>query len=428
MQGIAQKDGKNGGRRFTGAQSVVVAGGRHGNAQQRRVFVHCGDHRRQRQQIGQIAGRVAAPVQQVSSGIGHQRPVIMLAAAVHSGKGLFRQKAHHAVLLRNALHQLHRQLVVVGGNIGGGKKGRQLMLGGRYLVVLGLCHYAQLPQLLVQLLHIGADTGLDGTEVMVVQLLPLGRHRTEEGSSRIAQVTAPLIQLLGDQKIFLLRAYGGGYGGHVLPAHCVQKAHRLAVQSVHTAQQRGFLIQCFAGIAAKGGGDIQAVIFDKSGTGGVPCRIAARLKGGTQSAAGEAAGVGLALYQLAAGEFHDDAAARRGQKAVVLFSGDAGHWLEPVGKVGHAVIQRPRLHHIGDDIGNGGVQRLPAGDDLPQAAVGIVGQALLLHCVVKNKTAEQLRNIAHQNSLPCGEKLMLSPKNMFLILSRCIGEVNVIFR
>ena len=116
------------------------------------------------------------------------------------------------------------------------------------------------------------------------------------------------------------------------------------------------------------------------------------------------------------------------EKAVVLFSGDAGHRLEPVGKVGHAVIQRPRLHHIGDDIGNGGVQRLPAGDDLPQAAVGIVGQALLLHCVVKNKTAEQLRNIAHQNSLPCGEKLMLSPKNMFLILSRCIGEVNVIFR
>jgi len=55
-------------------------------------------------------------------------------------------------------------------------------------------------------------------------------------------------------------------------------------------------------------------------------------------------------------------------------------------------------------------------------------QALLLHRVIKDQTAEQLRNIAHQNSLPRGEKLTLFPKNMLPILSRCIGEVNVIFR
>ena len=55
-------------------------------------------------------------------------------------------------------------------------------------------------------------------------------------------------------------------------------------------------------------------------------------------------------------------------------------------------------------------------------------QALLLHRVIKDQTAEQLRDIAHQNSLPRGEKLTLFPKNMLPILSRCIGEVNVIFR
>ena len=55
-------------------------------------------------------------------------------------------------------------------------------------------------------------------------------------------------------------------------------------------------------------------------------------------------------------------------------------------------------------------------------------QALLLHRVIKDQAAEQLRNIAHQNSLPRGEKLTLFPKNMLPILSRCIGEVNVIFR
>ena len=55
-------------------------------------------------------------------------------------------------------------------------------------------------------------------------------------------------------------------------------------------------------------------------------------------------------------------------------------------------------------------------------------QALLLHRVIKDQAAEQLRNIAHQNSLPRGEKLTLFPKNMLPILSRYIGEVNVIFR
>ena len=49
----------------------------------------------------------------------------------------------------DALKKLHRELVVVGGDVDGIVEGRQLMLGGRDLVVLGLGHDAELPQLAV---------------------------------------------------------------------------------------------------------------------------------------------------------------------------------------------------------------------------------------------------------------------------------------
>ena len=98
------------------------------------------------------------------------------------------------------------------------------------------------------------------------------------------------------------------------------------------------------------------------------------------------------------------------EEAVVLFGGNAGHGLEPVGKVGHPVVQRPGLHHIGNDIGHIGGQRLPAGNDLPQAAVGIVGQALLLHRVIKDQAAEQLPEYCSSKFTPSRRKAHAFPK------------------
>ena len=82
------------------------------------------------------------------------------------------------------LHHLHGQLVVIRGNIGGGVNRRQLVLRGGDLVMLGLGQNAQLPQLVVQLVHKGRNAGLDGAEIMIVQLLPLGRLRAETGCGR----------------------------------------------------------------------------------------------------------------------------------------------------------------------------------------------------------------------------------------------------
>ena len=40
-----------------------------------------------------------------------------------------------------------------------------------------------------------------------------------------------------------------------------------------------------------------------------------------------------------------------GQKAVVLFSRDTGHGLEPMGEMGSALFHRPVLHGVCDDVG-----------------------------------------------------------------------------
>ena len=79
------------------------------------------------------------------------------------------------VLRSDLLHQLHGQQVVVDGDIGGVEDGGQLMLAGSDLVVLGLGRNTQLPQLFVQLLHERGNFGADDAEVVLFQLLTLGR-------------------------------------------------------------------------------------------------------------------------------------------------------------------------------------------------------------------------------------------------------------
>ena len=58
----------------------------------------------------------------------------------------------------------------------------QLMLGRGHLVVLGPGRHPQLPQFHVQILHISAHPLADGAEVMVLQLLALGRGSAEQGA------------------------------------------------------------------------------------------------------------------------------------------------------------------------------------------------------------------------------------------------------
>ena len=320
----------------------------------------------------------------------------MLAAAVDTGKGLFVEQAHQAVPGGHTLHDLHGQLVVVGGDIGGGVDGRQLMLGGGYLVVLRLGQDPQLPQLLVQLLHVGRHAGLDGAEVVVVQLLPLGGLGAEQRAAGIDQVAALVVHGPVDEEVLLLRSHGGGHALHIVVAEQLQDAQRLFVQRLHAPQQRRLFVQRLAAVGAEGRGDAEGLALDKGVAGGVPGRVAPCLEGGAQAAGGERGRVRLALDQLLAGELHQHPAIRGGgDEAVVLFGGDAGQRLEPVGEVCGAVFDCPVLHGRGDSVGHGGVELCPLLDGLLQGTIYLCRQAGLHDAAVKNQASEVFRYSQH---------------------------------
>ena len=120
----------------------------HAAAQHLLILVHALDEGRQKQQELCVLTGGASGLEEVLTGIRGQRPVVVLAAAVDPGKGLFVEQAHQIVAVGHFLQKLHGQLIVVAGAVGVGVHRGDLMLGGSYLIVLRLGQHAHLPQLL----------------------------------------------------------------------------------------------------------------------------------------------------------------------------------------------------------------------------------------------------------------------------------------
>ena len=391
---VAQEHGDDGRRGLVGAQAVVVARGGHGDAQQVLVLVDGLDDRAEEEQELRVLIRGGAGLEQVLSVVGGDGPVVVLARAVDAVEGLFVQQADHVVVRGDLLHDLHGELVVVGRDVRRGEDRGELVLRRGDLVVLGLGEDAEFPQLLVQLLHISGNAGLDRAEVVVLHLLPLGRHRAEQRAAGILQIGARIIILLVYEEILLLRADRRRDALGVLVAKQAQDTQRLLADRIHRTQQRGLFVQDFTGIGAERRRDAQGAVLDERIARGVPGGVAARLKGGAQSAGRERGGVRLALDQFLAGKFHDDVAALgRGDEAVVLFRRDAGHRLEPMGVVGRALGDRPVLHCIGNHVCDGRVERPAFINCLLKRLVDILGQTFLHHVFIENHAAEHLRDI-----------------------------------
>ena len=119
------------------------------------ILIHCCDGCQQEDQELNVLSRCFAGIQKVLAGIGDDRPVVVLAGAVDSVKRLLMQKACVVVLVRNLLHHLHGQLVVIHGDIGRLKNRCKLMLAGSNLVVLGLGGNALHPDRLLLLRRTG---------------------------------------------------------------------------------------------------------------------------------------------------------------------------------------------------------------------------------------------------------------------------------
>ncbi len=352
-----QENGYNCRRSFVSTQAVVIASAGNRYTQQILVFINSLDDGCQEGQKAQVFVRLLARIQQVEAFFGRQGPVVVLAAAVYAIKGFFMQQANQAMTQSNTLHEFHHQLVVVRSNVGGAENRSQLVLCRSNLVMLGLCQYAKLPQLVIQVLHEGENSLFDDTKVMVIQLLATRRFSAKQGTAGVNQVFTFFPHFFVNQEIFLFGTNGAVYADGVDTKDFQQLASCFA-GSVHGTQKRSLFIQHFAGVGAEGCRNAQAVIFNKSVGSGVPCSIAAGFKGSTQAAGREAGSIRLALDQFLAGKVHDYTAfSSRSNKAFMLFCGNTGHWLEPMGKVGAAVLQSPILHSISNNISNFKIQR-----------------------------------------------------------------------
>ena len=134
----AEIHGNDGGRRFLRAKAVVIARKGDRAAQKLLIFVNALYKRREEQQKrGVLAGGLAGR-KEVGPGVRRERPVDMLAGAVHARKRLFVQQTDHAVALCHLFHRLHDELVLVAGGVGVGIYGRHLVLRGGNLVVFRL--------------------------------------------------------------------------------------------------------------------------------------------------------------------------------------------------------------------------------------------------------------------------------------------------
>ena len=398
LQLIADEHGDDSRRRLVRAQTVIVACGCNRDAEQILILVNSLDNSGQEQDELGVLARVLARLKQVLAPIGGNGPVVVLAGAVYALERLLMQQAGEAMLLRDGTHDLHGQLVVVGRDVGGGEHRRHLVLARCNLVVLGLGEDAQLPQLLVELLHESSNARTECAEVVIIHFLTLRRHCTEQGAAGKDQVLALCVVLAVDQEIFLLRAYGGGYTLNIL-AEQLEDAARLCADGVHRAQQRRFLIEDLTGVGAECGRNVKGTILYKCVAGRVPCGVAACLEGCAQTAGRERRCVRFALDQLLAGELHHHmTVVGRRDERVVLFGGDAGHRLEPVRVMGCTLADRPVLHCRCNNSSNIGVDRGALAHGLLQLLVNVLGKTFFHHSVVKHHAAEQLGNIrnAHE--------------------------------
>ena len=162
------------------------------------------------------------------------------------------------------------------------------MLRRRHLIVLCLGRDPQLPQLLVQILHVRADALPDHTEVVILHLLSLRRRRPEQRASRKLQIRSLHIQIFIHQEILLFRSYGRGHLRRPRIAKQPDDAQRLFAQCLHGAQKRRLLVKSLPRIRAECRRNTEdrpaSGFFQKRRRRDVPCRIPSCLKRGEQAA------------------------------------------------------------------------------------------------------------------------------------------------
>ena len=159
MGKFVSKENRHDGRgSFISTESVVISGAGCRDSHQIGIVIHCFDNSHQKDKKLCVLSGSTSRIQEVYAVIGSQRPVIMFSASVNSLKRFFVEETGKPVFFGNLFHNLHGKLVVINGNIRCVEDRGKLVLCRRYFVVFGFCRNAELPQLEVEIVHVGRDS------------------------------------------------------------------------------------------------------------------------------------------------------------------------------------------------------------------------------------------------------------------------------
>ena len=273
----AQEAGNDGGWRLIGSESVGIGGTHDGSLDESVVTVHAHEGLDDEYHEAQIVlGSLARSVEQHAR-VGREAPVVVLTRTIDAGKGLLVEQHTEPVAARNLLHDRHDKHIVVYSQVALLEDGRQLKLVGRNLVVTGLAGDAKGKSLDFQVLHKGLNALRDGSEVVVVHLLVLGRVVTHKGTAGKHQVGTREVESFVYEEVFLLPTQ---VGLHLLDIGVEVLCHSGGSLSycAQRAEQRRLVVERLAGIRDEDGGYTEGVVDDEHGRCGVPSRIAACLK------------------------------------------------------------------------------------------------------------------------------------------------------
>ena len=112
-----------------------------------------------------------AGIEQVVALIVGQRPVDMLARAIDTGKRFLMQQTDQSVPACHFFHEIHKNLVVVGGKVGPFKNRCKFILVRRHFVMTGGHRNTKFIRLFRNLEHEIQHPLLDGSEILVFELL-----------------------------------------------------------------------------------------------------------------------------------------------------------------------------------------------------------------------------------------------------------------
>ena len=183
---------------------------------------------------------------------------------------------------------------------------------------------AQLMGFTLKVLHEGHHAGRNAAEVVVVELLSLGRGGTEQSAAALAQVRTGIVQGLVDEEVLLLPPEGSDHLGDVLVEILADVRGRL-VHGREGLQERSLVVEGLTGIRDENGRNAEGGAHDEGGAARIPEGVPPRFERGADAAIREAGSVGLLLNEQAAVKALDGTTAPVGlDEAVVLLGGAAG--------------------------------------------------------------------------------------------------------